>query len=93
MCWLKRQGKACNSLQSHHGAYPFHPITVWFLSNSTNMLQQRSAIAFASEMFDRYYVTTPKVTIDACDEGTKKLLNFDRSVETSFGKYLITPVV
>ena len=57
------------------------------------MLQQRSAIAFASEMFDRYYVTTPKVTIDACDEGTKKLLNFDRSVETSFGKYLITPVV
>ena len=207
------------------GCYPFHPITVWFLSNSTNMLQQRSAIAFASEMFDsiaqeeiksawlpyvypidiissglyydllsaeesgnsqsqycmlyrdiltkyqdklseneqqvlksilicnlcrfkfydkddailainycsnlkpddveeslrsledmhgvvsfddthisfdliaeangynefkrvfnRYYVSTPKVTIDACDEGTKKLFNIDRSVETSFAQ-------
>ena len=34
------------------GCYPLHPFTVWFLSNSTNMLQQRSAITFASEMFD-----------------------------------------
>lgn len=34
------------------GCYPLHPLTVWFLSNSTNMLQQRSAIAFASEMFE-----------------------------------------
>lgn len=34
------------------GCYPIHPITVWLLSNMHNWMQQRSAIAFASEMID-----------------------------------------
>ena len=34
------------------GCYPLHPITVWILANTSNWMQQRSTIAFASEMFD-----------------------------------------
>ena len=35
------------------GCYPLHPITVWLLSNMNSWMQQRSAIAFASEMVER----------------------------------------
>lgn len=34
------------------GCYPLHPVTVWLLSNSHQWMQQRSTLAFASEMFD-----------------------------------------
>ena len=34
------------------GCYPMHPITAWLLSNTSSWMQQRSTIAFASEMFD-----------------------------------------
>lgn len=34
------------------GCYPLHPLTVWFLSNSSGWMQQRSTIAFCAEMFD-----------------------------------------
>lgn len=34
------------------GCYPLHPLTVWMLSNTSNWMQQRSTIAFASEMMD-----------------------------------------
>ena len=34
------------------GCFPLHPITVWILANTSNWMQQRSTIAFASEMFD-----------------------------------------
>ena len=36
-----------------HGCYPLHPITVWLLSGSHQWMQQRSTLAFASEMFDQ----------------------------------------
>ena len=35
------------------GCYPLHPITVWLLSGSHQWMQQRSTLAFASEMFDQ----------------------------------------
>ncbi len=35
------------------GCYPIHPISVWLLSNMGNWMQQRSAIAFVSEMMNR----------------------------------------
>lgn len=35
------------------GCYPLHPYTVWLLSNMNRWMQQRSAIAFASEMVER----------------------------------------
>ena len=35
-----------------NGCYPLHPITVWLLSNSHQWMQQRSTLAFASEMYD-----------------------------------------
>lgn len=35
------------------GCYPLHPLTVWLLSNSSVWMQQRSTIAFCSEMYDR----------------------------------------
>lgn len=35
-----------------NGCYPLHPITVWLLSSSHQWMQQRSTLAFASEMFD-----------------------------------------
>ena len=34
------------------GCFPLHPITVWILANTSNWMQQRSTIAFASDMFD-----------------------------------------
>jgi len=34
------------------GCYPLHPITTWLLSNTSSWMQQRSTIAFASEMFE-----------------------------------------
>lgn len=34
------------------GCYPLHPLTVWLLSNTSEWMQQRSTIAFASQMFD-----------------------------------------
>ena len=33
------------------GCFPFHPITVWFLSNTSSWMQQRSTIAFVAEMY------------------------------------------
>ena len=36
------------------GCYPFHPITVWMLSNLSTWMQQRSTLNFASEIFDSY---------------------------------------
>ena len=33
------------------GCYPIHPFAVWFLSNTSAWMQQRSTIAFAEEMF------------------------------------------
>lgn len=35
-----------------YGCYPLHPVTVWLLSNSHQWMQQRSTLAFASEMFE-----------------------------------------
>lgn len=35
-----------------NGCFPLHPITVWLLSNSHQWMQQRSTLAFVSEMFD-----------------------------------------
>ena len=35
-----------------NGCYPLHPITVWLLSSSHQWMQQRSTLAFASEMYD-----------------------------------------
>lgn len=35
------------------GCYPMHPVTVWFLANTSSWMQQRSTIAFTSEMFDK----------------------------------------
>lgn len=34
------------------GCYPMHPITVWFLANTSSWMQQRSTIAFTAEMFE-----------------------------------------
>lgn len=34
------------------GCYPIHPITVWFLANTSSWMQQRSTIAYTAEMFD-----------------------------------------
>ena len=34
------------------GCYPLHPLTVWFLSNTSEWMQQRSTIAFAERMFE-----------------------------------------
>ena len=34
------------------GCYPLHPIAVWFLSNTSQWMQQRSTIAFAEQMFE-----------------------------------------
>lgn len=34
------------------GCYPIHPITVWFLANTSSWMQQRSTIAYTSEMFE-----------------------------------------
>ncbi len=36
------------------GCYPFHPITVWMLSNLSTWMQQRSTLNFAGEIFDHY---------------------------------------
>lgn len=36
------------------GCYPFHPITVWMLSNLSTWMQQRSTLNFAAEIFDQY---------------------------------------
>ena len=36
------------------GCYPFHPITVWMLSNLSTWMQQRSTLNFAGEIFDDY---------------------------------------
>ncbi|MBS6022528.1 MAG: hypothetical protein KIB00_00445 [Paeniclostridium sordellii] len=36
------------------GCYPFHPITVWMLSNLSTWMQQRSTLNFAGEIFDEY---------------------------------------
>lgn len=36
------------------GCYPFHPITVWLLSNLSTWMQQRSTLNVASEMFEAY---------------------------------------
>ena len=35
------------------GCFPLHPITVWLLSSSHQWMQQRSTLAFASEMFEQ----------------------------------------
>lgn len=35
------------------GCYPLHPITVWFLANTSSWMQQRSTIAYAAEMFEK----------------------------------------
>ena len=35
-----------------NGCYPLHPITVWLLSSSHQWMQQRSTLAYVSEMFD-----------------------------------------
>ena len=34
------------------GCYPVHPITVWFLANTSSWMQQRSTIAYTAEMFE-----------------------------------------
>ncbi len=34
------------------GCYPMHPITVWFLANTSSWMQQRSTIAYTAEMFE-----------------------------------------
>ena len=34
------------------GCYPIHPITVWFLANTSSWMQQRSTIAYTAELFD-----------------------------------------
>lgn len=34
------------------GCYPLHPFAVWFLSNTSQWMQQRSTIAFAEQMFE-----------------------------------------
>lgn len=34
------------------GCYPMHPVTVWFLANTSSWMQQRSTIAFTAEMFE-----------------------------------------
>ena len=36
------------------GCYPFHPITVWLLSNLSTWMQQRSTLNVASEIFENY---------------------------------------
>lgn len=36
------------------GCYPFHPLTVWMLSNLSTWMQQRSTLNFASDIFDKY---------------------------------------
>lgn len=35
------------------GCFPLHPITVWLLSSSHQWMQQRSTLAFVSEMFEQ----------------------------------------
>ena len=35
------------------GCFPLHPITVWLLSSAHQWMQQRSTLAFASEMFEQ----------------------------------------
>lgn len=34
------------------GCYPIHPFAVWFLSNTSDWMQQRSTIAFTEKMFE-----------------------------------------
>lgn len=34
------------------GCYPLHPITVWFLANTSSWMQQRSTISYTAELFD-----------------------------------------
>lgn len=34
------------------GCYPIHPLTVWFLANTSSWMQQRSTIAYTAEMFE-----------------------------------------
>ena len=34
------------------GCYPIHPVTVWFLANTSSWMQQRSTIAYTAELFD-----------------------------------------
>ena len=34
------------------GCYPIHPITVWFLANTSSWMQQRSTISYTAELFD-----------------------------------------
>ena len=34
------------------GCYPIHPITVWFLANTSSWMQQRSTIAYTAELFE-----------------------------------------
>lgn len=34
------------------GCYQMHPITVWFLANTSSWMQQRSTIAYTAEMFE-----------------------------------------
>lgn len=34
------------------GCYPLHPFAVWFLSNTSDWMQQRSTIAFTEKMFE-----------------------------------------
>lgn len=42
------------------GCYPMHPVTVWFLANTSSWMQQRSTIAFTAEMFEA--VSTKEIT-------------------------------
>ena len=39
------------------GCYPIHPITVWFLANTSSWMQQRSTIAYTAEMFENIQET------------------------------------
>ncbi len=34
------------------GCYPIHPVTVWFLANTSSWMQQRSTIAYTAELFE-----------------------------------------
>lgn len=57
--WMKKaQAKSVWSKQELYnqviakGCYPLHPFAVWFLSNTSDWMQQRSTIAFTEKMFD-----------------------------------------
>lgn len=60
MSWVK--SVSCRSVWTNQilynsvivkGCYPIHPIAVWFLSNTSAWMQQRSTIVFVEQMFNK----------------------------------------